>query len=379
MAKFSSFTLSAIALTVAGSAQAHIDSRSFAMGGTGVAAATYLTSSLHNPALASQYGQSDDFGMILPCISVSAHDSDDLIDNIDRFDDAFEQWEHGNEAARSEWEQALRDMQGDVMTAEVSTGIIIALPNKYLSTNFFTQLKANVIAIPEVDEQDLEITSPDDTLNSSATGLGGATLDIGLTFAKEVNWLERPLHIGVSPKIQQVLALGYNESMDNVDEDEFDFDDADTESGFNLDLGLAYSLAEHWNIGFTARNVISRELETNEYQGETATYLVEPEYKLGISYDIDWFTITSDIDLNKKSYFEQIDYQTQYARIGTELDAWEWAQLRLGYQHSMTDDAEDVMTAGIGLKPFGLIGLDLSGSYGKDNNYGVSAQLIMHF
>ncbi|MGR5166886.1 conjugal transfer protein TraF [Vibrio astriarenae] len=379
MAKFSSFTLSAIALTVAGSAQAHIDSRSFAMGGTGVAAATYLTSSLHNPALASQYGQSDDFGIILPSVSVSAHDSDDLIDNIDRFDDAFEQWEHGNEAARSEWEQALRDMQGDVMTAEVSTGIIIALPNKYLSTNFFTQLKANVIAIPEVDEQDLEITSPDDTLNSSATGLGGATLDIGLTFAKEVNWLERPLHIGVSPKIQQILALGYNESMDNVDEDEFDFDDANTESGFNLDLGLAYSLAEHWNIGFTARNVISRELETNEYQGETATYLVEPEYKLGISYDIDWFTITSDIDLNKKSYFEQIDYQTQYARIGTELDAWEWAQLRLGYQHSMTDDAEDVITAGMGLKPFGLIGLDLSGSYGKDNNYGVSAQLIMHF
>ncbi|MGR5541874.1 conjugal transfer protein TraF, partial [Vibrio campbellii] len=120
---------------------------------------------LHNPALASQYGQSDDFGIILPSVSVSAHDSDDLIDNIDRFDDAFEQWEHGNEAARSEWEQALRDMQGDVMTAEVSTGIIIALPNKYLSTNFFTQLKANVIAIPEVDEQDLEITSPDDTLN----------------------------------------------------------------------------------------------------------------------------------------------------------------------------------------------------------------------
>ncbi|MGR5541169.1 hypothetical protein ACPV5V_21695, partial [Vibrio campbellii] len=79
------------------------------------------------------------------------------------------------------------------------------------------------------------------------------------------------------------------------------------------------------------------------------------------------------------SYFEQIDYQTQYARIGTELDAWEWAQLRLGYQHSMTDDAEDVITAGMGLKPFGLIGLDLSGSYGKDNNYGVSAQLIMHF
>ncbi|GAL12872.1 TraF-related protein [Vibrio astriarenae] len=147
-----------VALALPMMANATVDTRSFAMGGTGVASATYLTSSIHNPALASQYGDSDNFGMILPTFSARVHDSSDMVDTIDRFDDAFARWEdqinNGIEASPQEWQDILRELQGEVLTAEASTGIIIAIPNKYLSTNFFALLNANVIGVPLVDERD---------------------------------------------------------------------------------------------------------------------------------------------------------------------------------------------------------------------------------
>ncbi|QIA64573.1 conjugal transfer protein TraF [Vibrio astriarenae] len=366
-------------------ANATVDSRSFAMGGTGVASATYLTSSIHNPALASQYGDSDNFGMIFPTFSARVHDSSDMVDTIDRFDDAFMRWEDdiwgGNpDADPSEWQNILRELQGEVLTAEASTGIIIAIPNKYLSTNFFALLNANVIGVPLVDERDFnpDINDPDD-LHSSVYALGGATLDVGLTFAKQFDWFDKPLHLGISPKMQQMLSLGYGESVNDFEDDDFDFDDANTEAAFNMDIGAAYELTDKWNLAFSARNLISRELETNEYLGQTSTYVIKPEYVVGASYDRGWYTLTTDVDLTSKEYFKEIDYKTQYARFGAELDAWRWAQIRVGYAHSMTDHADDVVTAGLGLKPFGLFGLDLSGSYGTDNNYGISAQMILHF
>ncbi|MDR9827851.1 conjugal transfer protein TraF [Vibrio sp. FNV 38] len=366
-------------------ANATVDSRSFAMGGTGVASASYLTASIHNPALASQYGDSDNFGMILPTFSASVHDSSDMIDTIDRFDDAFMRWEDeiwaGNpDASPEEWQNILRELQGEVLTAEASTGIVIAIPNKYINTNLFAMLNANVIAVPLVDEKDFDlgINDPDD-LESSVYALGGATLDVGLTFAKQFDWFDKPLHLGISPKMQQMLSLGYGEAINDADDDDFDFEDANTNSGFNMDIGAAYELTDKWNLAFSARNLISRELETNEYFGQTSTYIINPEYVFGASYDRGWYTLTSDIDLNSKEYFKEIDYKTQFARFGAEIDAWRWAQLRMGYAYSMTDHADDVVTAGLGLKPFGLFGFDISGSYGKDNNYGISAQMILHF
>ncbi len=69
----------------------------------------------------------------------------------------------------------------------------------------------------------------------------------------------------------------------------------------------------------------------------------------------------------------------QSRSFGAELDAFSWAQLRFGYMHSLTNYADDLATVGLGFKPFGIFGFDLAAQAGKDNNYGASAQLIMHF
>ncbi len=43
----------------------------------------------------------------------------------------------------------------------------------------------------------------------------------------------------------------------------------------------------------------------------------------------------------------------------------------------MTNYSEDVFTAGIGFRPYGVFGFDISGQFGSDDNYGVSAQLTL--
>nr|WP_241902199.1 hypothetical protein [Vibrio breoganii] len=45
--------------------------------------------------------------------------------------------------------------------------------------------------------------------------------------------------------------------------------------------------------------------------------------------------------------------------------------------HSMTDYAENMVTAGFEFRPYGVFGFDLAAQYGDDDNYVVSAQLTM--
>lgn len=374
----------AISLGLASHAQATVDSRSYAMGGTGVSNANYLTSSLHNPALAARYSDKDDLGFLLPTFSVQAHDNGDLVSEIENFADAFDIWEETNDqAAQDEWQNALRNMDGDSLTANINSGFVIAIPNQYLSTNFFALADLTLIAAPQINAADLEKDiNVDDDLQSRMQALTGGTIDIGLTFAREVDVEALPgkLMLGFSPKFQQLVALGYDVGMADADDQEFTLDDAEMSSGFNMDIGVAYDINEQWQLGLNARNIIENSLETNSFaNGNNATYVVSPEFTFGASYQRKFVAISADLDLTEKEYFKEIDYSTQYARVGAELDAWSWAQIRAGYAHSLTDYSEDILTAGIGFKAFGVAGFDLAASYGSDNNYGVSGQLIVHF
>ena len=113
----------------------------------------------------------------------------------------------------------------------------------------------------------------------------------------------------------------------------------------------------------------------------TDKFLIEPQYTLGAAYSNRWVTtaIDVDVDLNKRRYYEGLNYETQYLKVGAELNAWRWAQIRFGYKHSMTDYSEDVISAGLDFTPFGRFGLEIGGQYGDDSRYGVAAQMIFTF
>lgn len=357
------------------------DARGGAMGGTGVASAQYLTASFYNPAMATNYTKGDDFGMILPMVAAGVHDSDELYDKIDEFQKVNDRLSNNpSPETLEEWKQALLALNNGEVEVDARVGASVALPNRYASANLFLSAQVASMAKANIVESDL-VTPDPDNLASSVQGLAGGTVDMGITLAREfaLPFQGHRLSIGVSPKFQKVMALNYLAKVSQFDDNDFDLDDRNEENTFNVDVGLAYKPANTVTFALAAKNLLEQELDTNVSQGTKATFLVEPKYTAGMAYDNGWFLLAADLDLNKQRYFTGADYETQFARVGVELDAWSWVQLRAGYSHSMTDYSEDMVTAGLGLTPFGLFGLELAGQYGEDDHYGVAAQLAFMF
>jgi len=77
------------------SPQAFMSSRSFAMGGTGVAVATPSAAPNSNPAMmaAQQHDWADDFGLMLPSVNVRAADEEEVIDQVDDIQDVIDQFD----------------------------------------------------------------------------------------------------------------------------------------------------------------------------------------------------------------------------------------------------------------------------------------------
>ena len=60
--------------TAAAAAPQYFEARNTAMGGTGVASSRYLSAGLANPALLTQFGEGDDFGLLLPAVGALGAD-----------------------------------------------------------------------------------------------------------------------------------------------------------------------------------------------------------------------------------------------------------------------------------------------------------------
>ncbi|MEL6117438.1 conjugal transfer protein TraF [Photobacterium sp. SP02] len=387
------------------SAQAAVngaDARSVAMGGTGVASASYLTASFYNPALVAHYNKTDDFGVLLPAVGISIHDPDELNQKVEDFQDVNDELEMAidnsggspvSDALINEWKAALLAMDEGKLKADISIGAAVAVPNRYLSMSLFTQAQIVSLAQANIDPDDLAgvdgSNPPDlDNLQSDVLGIAGGIVDVGLTMGKSfelptVSLPEQKVSVGISPKIQQLIAVSFQNTVSQFDNSDFEFENEyQDDTAFNLDIGLAYQPIPTVTLGFSGRNLFKQELETNTPESPAGqpgkftskTLLVEPKYTLGAAYSNSWFTAAADVDLTEQKYFKEFDLATQYARLGMELNGWDWVQLRAGYSLSLTDSAEDTMSAGIGLSPFGVVAVDLALQYGQDNNYGAALQ-----
>lgn len=387
------------------SAQAAVngaDARSVAMGGTGVASANYLTASFYNPALVAHYNQTDDFGVLLPAVGISIHDPDDLNQKVEDFQDVNDDLEMAinnsggspvSDSLINEWKAALMAMDEGKLKADISIGAAVAVPNRHLSMSLFTQAQIVSLAQANIDPDDLAgvdgSNPPDlDNLQSDVLGIAGGIVDVGLTMGKSfelptVSLPEQKVSVGISPKIQQLIAVSFQNTVSQFDNSDFEFENEyQDDTAFNLDIGLAYQPIPTVTLGFSGRNLFKQELETNTPDSPAGqpgkftskTLLVEPKYTLGAAYSNSWFTAAADVDLTEQKYFKEFDLATQYARLGMELNGWDWVQFRAGYSLSLTDAAEDTMSAGIGLSPFGVVAVDLALQYGQDNNYGAALQ-----
>jgi len=112
-------------------------------------------------------------------------------------------------------------------------------------------------------------------------------------------------------------------------------------------------------------------------QFTTGELNLKPQARVGASHTNSWSTVAMDLDLTSNAP-AGLEKKSQYVSLGAELNAWDWAQLRLGYRANIKDSNRNVPSLGIGLSPFGVMHLDVAVAK-SSKEIGASARLAFTF
>ncbi|MDA9558105.1 conjugal transfer protein TraF [Vibrio sp.] len=177
---------------------------------------------------------------------------------------------------------------------------------------------------------------------------------------------------GLSPKYVDLRYYEYTERVANIDTDNWLDEVYEEQSGnVDLDIGISADYKENIKLGLVARNVIGSDVDDREGQ----THELKPSLTAGIGYQVNGFTITTDIDLIKETSFETLIPDRQWARVGAEYDLKRWIQLGVGVRHDLEGNYQDILTAGVGLSPFDILTIDVVGMVGDDDALGGAIQI----
>ncbi|MCX8956981.1 conjugal transfer protein TraF [Erwinia psidii] len=376
-------------------ATAWSEARNDAMGGTGVASSGWAGAALVNPALMTRHAASDDVGIILPGVGAKVSDPDNLRDGIDRVQDA---WTALNASSGTDartqaaaLNNALRNVSGDNAGAGAGVSAVITIPNETLPFALvlkgWGQAKARTVVtdhdllwldavqtgLVPAGQQDLN------QLTSRAEGVAALVSEYGLAMAHQFTLAGTPVSVGITPKFQRVDTWNYNVSVSDYNTSDFhDGEWKRSENGGNVDLGLSARLTPEWTLGLTAQNLVSRDVNTLTVNDRKDTFQIRPQATAGASWSNGVITLATDVDLTPASGFAS-DAKAQYAGVGAEVNAWDLLQLRAGYRADMRGHDQNVVTAGVGISPFNVVHLDLTGMAGTDRTYGAVAQLTFTF
>ena len=378
------------------------DPRSFAMGGTGVAAGTSANAVFFNPALLAAASEEEDFSVEFPIIGVRAADPDDFVDAVDTvstnnamtaFSNAVTTYQglptSGNatlvQSAANQLTTDLNSLSQKAVQLEGDVAFVVGVPSKKFGISIFGNAWGVGGAVADVTSTDLSainstvttalalgaVTDPTGSFTSSVSARFATITEVGVAIARDFDGVA----VGITPKYLEVTTNDYKftgSEIDNADIDQSSGEKSD--SDMNIDIGVAKNYDNGWKVGLAVKNLIS-----NEYTTVLGNKLViDPMARIGVMHETSWSTIAFDVDLteNDPGGFED---KTQYAALGMEMDIFDTAQLRVGLRHNMSDTTfkADTVSAGIGLSPFG-VHLDVS-AMGNSDEVGAAMQLGFRF
>jgi hypothetical protein len=126
---------------------------------------------------------------------------------------------------------------------------------------------------------------------------------------------------------------------------------------FNFDLGVAKAYDNGMRLGVVVKNVVPQtfDFKNSPPTGGTpvpdgASLTMNPQARIGASYESEWSTIAFDLDVTKNNP-AGLENHSQYVGIGGEWSAFGWAQLRAGYHHDLLNPSQPMASAGFGVSP----------------------------
>lgn len=406
------FTVTFLIAHQANAANTWADSRGDAMGGTGVASADYGNAVLINPALLAKSHSDDDIIMILPSANVEVSDKDHLQNKLDNITDSMDTFrsQMSNTTLLNLTEQLpkiqstagsvaddLSNLQGKTAHAKAATGLAISIPNDTLPVAFVTKAWAREWVSSYIDPDD--ITSLRAVQNSQAAAINAAlnastfgsslqsagfsrtaiVQDYGIAMAHQFSIGGEPVLVGVTPKLQHTWLYNYAMPVyDYQSSDVFDEQYRNSNTGFNMDVGLAADLGDHWTVGVTGQNLLSHNIDTKTINGYTDTFHISPLVTAGVAWKNDLVTLTTDTDLTQTKGFSS-EENSQYVRAGAEIRPLSWLAVRTGYRTDLRGYDNNVVTAGLGFTPIRNASVDLNGLVGSQQTWGAGVQLTFRF
>lgn len=415
MKKNDKFSLMGIAVSflVAGQAQAAnswTEARSDAMGGTGVASASYGSGVLINPALLAKSQPEDDITVIFPAIGAQISDQDNLRDKIDDISDDVNSYRRtlntinpiqifipGSpgyrqvSSAAGDLADQLTSLRGKTASAKAGGGVAISIPNDVLDVAFVAKANARARVSSYIDQGDIDLLRGVEAVPASALavdpqnlkskGYGRAAIvsDYGVAIARQFDLGGVPVSLGVTPKLQQTWLYNYTVSIydfssDDINSSRYRNDD----TGFNVDAGMAADFGDNWTVGLSGQNLFSRDIDTKEVAGVRDTYQIRPLVTAGVAWHTDLLTLSADGDLTETKGFKSED-SSQYVGVGAEVRPLNWLAVRAGYRADVKNNDSNVFTGGVGFAPFNRVHVDLMGLYGEDETWGAGVQLGVTF
>jgi hypothetical protein len=344
------------------------EGRSLAMGGVSVATADLATAAWANPAMLTNQRLDDDFSLLIG-IGAFVRDNDDLISDIDGFQDADTRRENaensgdiiGEATAILDMRSIIRGIDSKVIAPEATA--VVSMGIAFDSFAMAISARADAIAGGTITNLSCDITAlgcdPNELLSDQFNILnieGVLATELGVSFAKEFNIFDRKVSVGVKPKLVDLRSFSFTESIltasagfENITDDE---NKADLGTFTSVDIGLAAELTPSIRLGLNVRNLI-----TDDFKIGNQTLNFDTTARLGIAYHNQFLTIAADYDLTENEPLLANDsfdgLKTQFVGLGAEFNVFEFMQLRLGASKNLasgiSSGAKDaIYTAGVG-------------------------------
>lgn len=387
------------------------ETRNDAMGGTGVASSRWTRWSsavLINPALLTKSQEGDNAALLIPAVGMQITDPDNLQNNIDDISNSAEDYlnyaniplqqiirnpgiyrQMQNDAA--DLSRQLQNVKGDQARAKAGGAIAVSIPNETLPFAFVVKAYGTAKVTSDITQHDLDylngiangtvIPNRNDLNNLTSKGFGRAAIvsDYGVAVAHKFDLGDVPVSVGVTPKLQKTWLYNYSTSVYQYKKDDIsDSRYRSSDTGFNIDAGLAADFGDSWTVGLTGQNLVSRDIDTKVVDGFKDTYQIRPLVTTGVAWHSDLVVLTTDVDLTETKNFKSED-NSQFAGVGAEISPLPWLAVRAGYRADMRSNESNVFTGGVGFAPFDLVHIDLMGLYGEDQTWGAGLQVGMTF
>ena len=364
------------------------EGRSLGMGGVSVATADLATAAWANPAMLTNQRPDDDFSLLIGA-GAFVRDNNDLLTDIDNFQAADDRLQAAKAAANpqdileasTDMLAIIQDIDGKNMAADVSG--VAAMGFAFDSFAMAISIRADAIGAGTVTNLSQNITEVDDDTKNILNLEGVIATEFGLSFARDFQFFERKLSIGIKPKIVDLQAYTYRESILTIDGLDTVFDQgqkSDLGTFASFDLGAAIDLSDSFRLGLSIRNLVTDEVDL---AGQTLNF--ETEARIGVAYHNRLLTVAIDYDLieNEPLLANEVfdGLKTQYIGVGAEFNVFDFAQLRIGASKNLasgiSDGAKNIAyTAGVG---FWLgFNLDIAATL-NDNSLGGFVQTGFRF